>query len=40
MRKCVSRRLKTLPGITNNWCCSIARVTNSMPVPQGSRGKT
>ena len=35
----MSRRLKTLPGMINSLCFSIARVTNSMPVPQGSFGK-
>jgi hypothetical protein len=40
MRKCVLRRLKTLPGITKSWCRSMARVTNCVAVPKGTLGKT
>ena len=38
MRKCVSARLKILPGMINS-SRAIARSTNSLAVPLGTRGK-
>ncbi len=39
MRKCVSRRLKMMPGMIKS-SREIASATNSLPVPQGALGKT